>query len=694
MTIFGSKAEARSASNVRKRKTDRAAQRVIPALLFFVWTTFVLVAYYVVQRPLSADVARGIAGTVWTIAVAGLLVVNAAGLGSVLLRHLAPAGMAPTERLLLGTGVGLGTLGLAGLALASAGMTSPILLASVLLALVVCLWYSGLYRHAWHDLKTFLAGWWSAEESDYALLRIAAAMAGCSALLLALAPPDAFDALLYHLTWPAWVLRDGGLRAYNVSPFWHPGLIESTFLWALALGSDRAPQLLHLTWATLTVALIWHWAAEVWNRRIAWLSLALLVSMPSLPLLASWAYTDLALAFYVVAGLYTTWRWQTTRDRRWLTLAGIGAGMAMGVKYTSFVLPVTLGALIAWWSRPQWREGLKVVVGFGLVAGTVAAPWYLRNWLVMGNPFYPFVFGGRYWDAFRAAWYADAGTGIGLDPVEIFLLPLNATLGHRDANFYDGRVGPLFLLLLPAALWAVWQTRQAPQGQRRTVLAIGLFGAISALFWGTGVINSSALWQTRLLFPALMPLAILMALGIVQLRALDTPVLRLSYLLNLVIGGVLVLTLFDFGLFVLARNPLAVASGLEPKAHYMARVQPDYSQALDLLAETPPDSRVYFLFEPRSYGAPRPVQPDPILDNFAHLLFLHGNADGIAAALREQGYTHVLVFHEGADFLISNRPDKLQESAVEELDRLTGFVLRETARTKDGTYRLYETVEP
>jgi hypothetical protein len=47
-----------------------------------------------------------------------------------------------------------------------------------------------------------------------------------------------------------------------------------------------------------------------------------------------------------------------------------------------------------------------------------------------------------------------------------------------------------------------------------------------------GVINSSALWQARLLFPVLMILAIPTALGWDALNQLDSSNLRISFLVN------------------------------------------------------------------------------------------------------------------------------------------------------------------
>ena len=63
-------------------------------------------------------------------------------------------------------------------------------------------------------------------------------------------------------------------------------------------------------------------------------------------MLASWAYVDMALVYYAIAALYSYSLSQTEANPRWLHLTGVMAGLAMGVKYTSFTVPLACGLLI------------------------------------------------------------------------------------------------------------------------------------------------------------------------------------------------------------------------------------------------------------------------------------------------------------------------------------------------------------
>ncbi len=305
------------------------------------------------------------------------------------------------------------------------------------------------------DFKAF-ATHWNLSFSQFNLFsKIVIILLFLSSFLLTLAPQfEAFDTLLYHLAQPARILRDGGLQPVDIPQFWFPNLTENVYLWALALGSERAAQIMHFGWGTFSALLLWRWAVKTWNVEVGRKTLLLLAAIPSLPMLASWAYADLALTFYAIAALYTLTFFESTKSPAWLRAAGIMTGLAMAVKYTSFTVPLTCGLLILFWRRKSFSQAFVYAAQFSAVTLLIAAPWYVRNAIFMGNPFYPFVFGGRYWDAFRAAWYSGAGTGIGLERCsKFFPLPLNIILGVQDQNFYDGRIGPLFLILSPFALW-------------------------------------------------------------------------------------------------------------------------------------------------------------------------------------------------------------------------------------------------
>jgi hypothetical protein len=409
--------------------------------------------------------------------------------------------------------------------------------------------------------------------------------------------------------------------------------------------------------------------------------------MPALPMLASWAYADMALVYYSVAALYAFTKFRETRILTWLVILAVMCGLAMSVKYTSFVVPLSCGLLLLL-ERPL-RGAIRHALQFGAIAILTALPYYVRNAILMGNPFYPFVFGGRFWDSFLADWFADRGTGIGWNLPELVLLPVNTLLGHRDANFFDGRMGPLFLILAPFTLWILLTRTRRGSGESGSLLAIGVFCMLSFAAWTVGVINSSALWQARLLFPALILFTIPSAIAWNSLHAFDTPKLRISFLFNALAAIVITLTLIDNAIFVLQRNPLAVATGAQSREHYIERINPSYAALMTLINELPEQANIYSLFEPRTYGLPRPTHPDAIVSNFAHDVYLHHTADEILRQWKAEQYTHVLVYERGLDFMITSPLSKFtpaMQNTLREVLRQLELV----AQTPDKVYSIYK----
>lgn len=453
------------------------------------------------------------------------------------------------------------------------------------------------------------------------------------------------------------------------------------------MGSERATQIIHFAWAILSALLLWRWAAKTWNAQIGRKTLLLLATMPALPMLASWAYADMALVYYSIAAIYAFTQYRNTTSNPWLAVIALMSGFAMSVKYTSFVTPLTCGLLLLF-HRPLARS-ISNAAQFSAIAIFTALPYYARNAILMHNPFYPFAFGGRFWDDFLAAWYAESGTGIGWDASQILLIPLNTLVGHRDANFYDGRMGPIFLILAPFTIWILLSRTRQDSPQSWSLFSIGIFSLLSFAAWTVGVINSAALWQSRLLFPALIPFAIPTALAWDSIKAFDTSKARISFLVNALIAVIIALNVFDNAVFVLQRNPLAVASGAQSRQGYIQRVNPSYASLMTLMDELPADAQVYSLFEPRTYGLPRPTQPDAIVANFAHDVFLYKTTDEILANWKSKHYTHVIVYERGRGFVIEAPTNKftpeMKETLEETLSRLTLI-----DQTPDQVYSLYQ----
>lgn len=735
--------------------------------LLLLWFFGALAVFYVIQKPFTPAAAAAMAGAGLHLLAAGWLGLLGLGLGHRLLRWLGPAGLSTGEILVLGSGLGLGALGLLTLGLGLAGLFYRWLFLALSLLLAAGLWpdYRALYRR--------LRRW--RPKRPGRLVAVYVVGVGLAALLTALLPPVDWDGLFYHLAAPRLFIEQGVIRpGFDVPHFNFPFLAEMLFSYAMLLAGDIAAKLVHTGYGLLLAGLVYLAAGRLLGRAAAWPAVLVLLSMPMVPVLAGWAYNDLALAFYQVAALYALLRSRQEMGEsgpagaglnlRWLALSGLLAGLALGLKYTGFVTPLTLGLLLLWWtgrggvvwpprfpggerlqdtapgfegplagppnppgggipfnppeggvplvsppvggpvgpiqpatqsppdilstSLRRGRAGLKPLLAFAGPALLAALLWYLKNLLFTGNPVYPFVFNGLFWDDFRAAWYAQAGTGIGFDPLAWLQLPVLAMLGVRDVNYFDGRTGPLFLAFLPLIIaYGLFRYRAA---KRPAALdALLLFALAQFLFWALGVIWSNSLWQSRLLLPALVALSPVIGWLWLDLAHLDWPAFSIRRFTNLLVGLALFLALLELLLNLVGLRPLAYLTGLESRDDYLTRRLGAYYAAVDRMNQIlPAGSEVILLLEPRSYYCRVACRPDSILDRLPHDQHLYGSAAAIATAWKESGATHVLLNRQGLEFMTAGDERGLFRPAAAELAVLERDYFEQIFDIA-GAYQLY-----
>lgn len=698
--------------------------------LFILWVLAVLIGFYSVkeQKPFAPAQLLGLINTLLDLLAAVWIGLLGLGLGHRLLRWLNLSGSFKTsakvadlstgEIFVLGTGVGLGVLGLLTLGLGLAGLFQRWLFIVLSIILTALLWPD------WLALRRRLRGWPPQESRPDRLIALYVVVVGLCTLAVALLPPIDWDGLFYHLTAPKIFIQMGRIApGMDVPHFNFPFLEEMLFAYGLLLRGDIAAKLIHALYSLLLTGLVYLTARRCLSRESAWPAVLVLLSMPMIPTLAGWAYNDLALAFYQVAALYALLRSEKTEASpqgafgssqgavdssqnlnyqlpipkghavtnyhpHWLILSGIFAGLAMGLKYTSFIAPLTIGLMLIWWqvktqvaSRPlpspiprghtvSNLQSLFAILSFALPALLVALPWYLKNFFFTGNPFYPFAanwFDGLYWDQFRADWYAQAGTGIGFDGLELLKLPILLTLGIKDVNYFDGRTGPLFLAFLPLILlYGLFRYRAAARPPALNILLI--FALIQFCFWTLGVIWSRSLWQSRLLLPCFVALSPVVGWLWVDLKHLDRSNLSIRRLVNGLISLVLGLTLLELSLNFVQINPLAYLSGHESRAEYLTRRLGAYYATMEQLNQTlPPTAEVLFLWEPRSYFCHMTCHPDSILDQLAHDQFIYDDAAAIVAAWKKAGITHVLLHRQGLDFIKQEGMEAVYRPALREL---------------------------
>ncbi len=659
------------------------AKKAVFVSLVLTWAFVTLLVYYIFHKPIHIAQVIAIGKTLWGIVVAGLVILAGAAAGRTLFsRLLRWHNTTSIESVAMEIGLGLGMLGLVWFALGLLGAFHIIVAWVVLLG--ICVIARRQIIDWCRDLIEEIRGIKPRSRVEVWLAAFVFFMV-ITALISALTPPTAWDALLYHLTGPKINIASGWLEVTPQIPeTGYPQGMEMLYTWVMLLGSPRAAGVLQWFFGILTLLIVRHWGEKIADGRIGWLACSILLSATTYTLMMGKAYIDVATIFYTAAGFSAVSQWKNTEQRSFLVLAGLSAGFAFGTKYTGVVIGMGLALLIL---VAQPRKGLRNLITFGFPAVVVSLPWLLKNIVLIGNPTYPFFFGGFGWDDIRAYWYSQPGTGLLYTaPWMLMAAPFIMTLvGAEGAKTWHATFGPLFILLVP--LIAVrWKDHRHRTWLRDVIiLSLAIY-----LPWLYGSAVSRLMVQPRFLFPALPPLAVLAAVAYESLRSFEWRLFSIHRILGVFIGLVLVLTALQTGIDTLQHQDVPVLAGAISEQDYLYHRLGWYYAAMEEVGDLPEGSKVLFLFEPRSYYCPPDrCLPDGILDVWYHARKLGGTSESLARTWQEEGVSHVLLYALGAQTLKQKGVDPFTGEDWLELERLQDHHMTLIGNFGD-TYLLYE----
>jgi hypothetical protein len=215
------------------------------------------------------------------------------------------------------------------------------------------------------------------------------------ALPAALAPEIAFDPLRYHLALPALWLREHRIFAVERLLFsGFPGTAETLYAAALAFGTTVSARLLAWQCLVLMTAQLHGYLAPRLGRTNAILLAAGFAATPFLSVQSAFAGVDLMLACLALAAFILILE---SLDRPGspapgtMIVIGLFFGTALGVKYLGVYALAGAGLALAFAGRPgTLKPFLCISVPVALLA---PVGWWMKNWLLTGNPAHPYFFG-------------------------------------------------------------------------------------------------------------------------------------------------------------------------------------------------------------------------------------------------------------------------------------------------------------
>lgn len=652
---------------------------LLTGLAGILWLYGLIVLYYLTHKPFTAEQAAEYAILFWQILLAVGFISIAGGVGKRLVPEIdAHPLTALALQALLGVGVLSPGITLIGMTL---GLPSWMLFGLPVLLLVVF----------WREIRAWWKQWgaWAGvwKESDRLGKTIAWLCGGIALLSLsvALAPPVKFDALVYHLVLPNIYLDAGRVVSVPGMIFsGMPQLTEMLFAWAIGLGGNSAAT--SLGWAVAGVAGLGltGYLYERFGTRAAWVGLAASLAGFSLSSAMAWGYVDWFCLAYGLGCLVCLDQWRNTGERRWLIVGGAFAGFALGSKYTAGVLLLAGLGVLLWSGWKQKARVLLPLVLFGATAVVVTLPWWVKNALFTGNPFYPFLFhaAGSLGDAGQRIYESSGPWGNWLD---VLLLPIRATvMGVEGGEGYSASIGPL-LLGLGAFSWLGFG--QLDEKQRVSVENAAIVTLIGLAVWVVGNQWSGFLIQSRMYFPVFPAFAVLAAVGYRGLQSIALPRLRVSTIVSFLVVLVLGLSLLDAGFQTVAQGAPQMALGVETKEDYLKENLGWLMPAMQAVNDLPDGSKVLLLFEPRSLYCMEKCTPDDNLDRWNYDVDVYQTSQAILQRWQAQGFTHVLFYKMGAGFMRDTKDPHYNESEWVAL----GSFLNQLPKPVDfgGVYQLY-----
>ncbi len=554
-----------------------------------------------------------------------LTVLAAAGAGRRLLGALAGR-LDELERTVAGATLGLGLLALGTFAFAAAGLLRPWTGS----ALLGALWLYG-WPQARPAVLSLADGARRARERPWLCALVGLPL--LAALWACLVPPSQYDALVYHLALPQDYLRAGRLYAPPGIVYAHfPQNGEMLFTLALSLGSDLLAQM--YAWLGAALSVLW---LLTFGRRLTkaapWAAV-LVATNTAVLLLSSIAYVETLVMLWTTGALLAFAASGEGEDRGLLLLSAVFTGLALGAKYYAGLLAAALALRLLW--RGRWKPAAL----FTAVVTALFAPWLVKNWLLVGNPVFPFLY--KVFPATAIGWTSSLASGY---------FKVLTEYGHGQGFFHDLLYAPVLLLrdplrfgggmdalgdlgwdltlwLWPVGLWAAWKGK-GPKG-------LAWVTALYAAGWfSTGVV-------LRFLVVLAPALALVGAAGAAAWREkAGAPARALAAAAaSVLLGAHLYLFLFVHD----AMGSQRVLFGLQDRGTFLSKRLDYYPCAAFADAALGAHDKILVVGEQRGYYLDRPHLTSTV--HAPNLYVLRANAaaspSALASDLRSEGFTHLL----------------------------------------------------
>lgn len=400
-----------------------------------------------------------------------------------------------------------------------------------------------------------------------------------------IAPAIGNDALAYHLYHPKIFIQNHhiGFIPFTRESLW-PYLGQMLFTIGLLFKSVTIAKLFHYFFGILTILSIFSFTRRFFSRKEALLSAALFALAPGIFTQMTYAYVDLAQGFYSFLALYAMLLWIDKEKKRLLMLSGIFVGLALSVKLMSGMTFIALLPVIIFYvfnkeiSVKQIVSSLFIFVFFAFIAGSA---WYIRSYMVLDNPVYPFLH-----NIFGSGWETNISAFVGTrkDFIGLFMLPWDVVM-HAD-SFGGEQIGVIFLVFFPFLFFLPVRVKN--------IQYLLSFFITYAIIWF--IVDP----MLRFTFVNFAVGFILISVGFYNLLKIYRFYFLKALLVSCIVFNVLLCAYHNY-------NPIRLAFGEITTREYLMMKERTYPVAEFISNNTPLNSVIIMVGEPRSFYFDRKI---------------------------------------------------------------------------------------
>lgn len=216
-------------------------------------------------------------------------------------------------------------------------------------------------------------------------------------LVSTFSPPYKNDAIAYHL--PNTIeIANGNLLSMGGYGKWSenmPILIETLYAWLYQIGGFNLINLCHYQLVLLLFLAVYSIIKNEFSRLGGLIATFLFFGFHPLMTHSTDAYIDGGILTFELSGILLFFLWVKYKDSGWLSLSGSMYGLALASKYVplySFTAIMIFFIVFNLWHRVSVKVFIFNCLRFFIPVFLFSGFWYIKNLILLHNPFYPFIF--------------------------------------------------------------------------------------------------------------------------------------------------------------------------------------------------------------------------------------------------------------------------------------------------------------